>query len=107
LQDSDLEVSAEVYVSVAGGLATAIVVDFFDEGGVSRSLILPVLSPVAGSFGFSNVPDPIDALGPWVGATVRIRAKAGTPVTVSTSSTGSYAGSMYTFDSTIKILSSS
>jgi hypothetical protein len=102
-QDSDLEVSAEVFVVTKGSIATQLIVSYKDEGGTLRTRPIPVIGPA--STGFSTTTTPISAVGPWMGATLRIRAQASTAVVVKTDPGGTYTGCSYTFGSTIKLLS--
>jgi hypothetical protein len=108
-QDSDLEVSAYVYVTTLNGLKTQVLVTYTPESSLSSiSVSIPVLA--AGATSFSTGSQPIAAAGAFVGATLRIRAKAGQPVTVQTDPSGTYPTSpppSYNFDSSIKLISTS
>lgn len=95
--DGSFDVSANVNVTASATHAFGVVITYTDETNTPRSLTLP-MAQLAGTFvaSITNV----TGAGPYEGATVTVRAKAGTAITVTTA--GTFTSVTYNVSGTIK-----
>lgn len=95
--DGSFDVSANVNVTASATHAFGVVITYTDETNTPRSLTLP-MAQLAGTFvaSITNV----TGAGPYEGATVTVRAKAATAITVTTA--GTFTSVTYNVSGTIK-----
>jgi hypothetical protein len=96
--DATYQISGDILITTSGSEAFNITVDFTDEGNTARTAMIPLLRYNAGTF----LTGTLSALGavPYPGATITIRAKAGTNMVIKTS--GVFTGCTYNVEGTIK-----
>lgn len=97
--DGSFEVSANMNVTAATVLSTTLQVSYTDESNTARSMILPV-QQLGGSFIAGGL---ITATGAWESATMHIRCKASTAITVLTAA-GTFNTVTYTAEGLIRQL---
>lgn len=97
--DGSFEVSANMNVTAATVLSTTLQVSYTDESNTARSMIFPV-QQLGGSFIAGGL---ITATGAWESATMHIRCKASTAITVLTAA-GTFNTVTYTAEGLIRQL---
>jgi hypothetical protein len=95
--DGTFEVAANVLVTTATTHAFTVTCAYTDEGNTARTLTLPFVL-VAGTAIVTSVANANGAV-PYMGIPVRIRAKAGTPITITT--TGTFTTVTYNVEGSI------
>lgn len=97
--DGDFEVSGQVNVTAATGIATTLTFTYTDVSNTSRSMIMPI-QQVSGTFVAAGA---ITGTGAWETPVMHIRAKASTAITGLTS-TGTFTGVTYSASCAIRQL---
>lgn len=95
--DGSFEVSANMNVTAATVLSTALTCTYTDESNTARTMIFPV-AQVAGSFIAAGA---ITGTGAWESPVLHIRCKAATAITILTSA-GTFNTVTYTAEGVIK-----
>ncbi len=98
--DGSFEVSANVKVTTSGSESFAVLVDYTDESSAAQSQRL-VFSG-GGGFATTNNIFNMGGTEPYCGIPMRIRAKTGTTITISTEAGGTYTGCTYNIEGSIK-----
>lgn len=95
--DGEFEVSAQINVSAAAAISTALTVSYTDVNNTAQTMILP-LTGQAGSFITNGL---VITTGTFESVVVNIRAKASSSITVQTAP-GTFTGVTYSASGTIK-----
>lgn len=98
--DGTFKVSGNINVTASSAFSFSLDVVYTDETNTSRTLILPI-AQLAGTFVASGLATNITGTGPYESATMHIRCKTGTTITIRPSAGGTYTGVTYNVDAAI------
>ena len=95
--DASYMISGNILVTTSGSESFSLVVDYTDEGNTARSVNIPIVRISTGGFMIAT----ISAAGavPYPSATLQIRCKASTSITIKTS--GTFTGCTYNVEGRI------
>lgn len=101
--DGTFEVSGNVLITTSTTHSFSLDCTYTDESNVARTLVIPV-AQLAGTFVTSGLITNITGAGPYESATMTIRCKAATVITVRTSAGGTFTTVVYNARGVIKQL---
>ncbi len=95
--DASYLISGNILVTTSGSESFSLVLDYTDEGNTARSATIPLTRIALG--GFSGTTISASGAVPYPSATLQIRAKASTTITLKTS--GTFTGCTYNVEGSI------
>lgn len=99
--DASYEISANVLCTVATTYSFAVQCTYTDESNTARTVNLSFFSGASGTSTGALV-SAANGAGPYMGRPMRIRAKAGTTITILTQAAGTYTTVTYNVEGSIK-----
>lgn len=102
--DGTFEVGCNVLITTSTTFSFSCDTTYTDEGNTARTMVIPIQG-LGGNFATNGLITNALGAGPYESATMTIRAKAATAITIRTSAGGTFTTVVYNIDGTIKQVS--